>query len=129
MNRVLPASKKVSSGIVFFFEFLILRHHMKKSYNQIIADLFKSKSRGNIVALKVKGNERPVLTQVNEVKGNCIVILNPVSVYGAPIDDAVLHVEDIESLKVYNALYTDPVYVRIRELKNSIDQIRKSLEW
>jgi hypothetical protein len=69
---------------------------MRKSYNQIIADLFKSKSRGNIVALKVKGNERPLLTQVNEVKGNCIVILNPVSVYGAPINEAVLHVEDID---------------------------------
>lgn len=102
---------------------------MKKSYNQIIADLFKSKSRGNIIALKVKGNERPLLTQVNEVKGNRIVILNPVSIYGSPIDEAVLHLEDIESIKVYSALYTDPVYVRIRELKNNIDQIRKSLKW
>jgi hypothetical protein len=102
---------------------------MKKSYNQIIADLFRSKSRGNIVSLKVKGNDKQLLTTVNEVKGNCIVILNPVSVYGAPIDGAVFHVEDIESLKVYSALYSDPVYVRIRELKNNIDQIRKNLNW
>lgn len=102
---------------------------MKKSYNQIIADLFKSKSRGNIVSLKVKGSDKQLLTTVNEVKGNCIVILNPVSVYGAPIDEAVFHIEDIESLKVYSALYSDPVYVRIRELKNNIDQIRKNLNW
>jgi hypothetical protein len=102
---------------------------MKKPYNQIIADLFKSKSRGNIVALKVKGSDKQLLTAVNEVKGNCIVVLNPVSVYGSPIDDAIFHVEDIESIKVYNALYTDPVYVRIRELKNNIDQIRKNLMW
>jgi hypothetical protein len=102
---------------------------MKKPYNQIIADLFKSKSRGNIVALKVKGSEKQLLTSVNEVKGNCIVVLNPVSVYGSPIDTTVFHVEDIENLKVYSALYTDPVYVRIRELKNSIDQIRRNLNW
>src|SRR3954469_23261083 len=102
---------------------------MKKPYNQMIADLFRSKNRGQIVSLKVKGNDKQLLTTVNEVKGNCIVVLNPVSVYGSPISDAVLHVQDIESLKVYNALYADPVYVRIRELKNNIDQIRKKLTW
>jgi len=95
----------------------------------MIADLFKSKSRGNIVSLKVKGSDKQLLTTVNEVKGNSIVILNPVSVYGSPIDEAVFHIEDIESLKVYSALYSDPVYVRIRELKNNIDKIRRNLQW
>jgi hypothetical protein len=102
---------------------------MRKSYNQIIADLFKSKNRGNIVALKVKGSEKPVLTTVSEVKGNRIIFLNPISVYGSPLEESIFHVEDIESLKVYSALYTDPVYVRIRQLKNNIDDIRRSLRW
>lgn len=102
---------------------------MKTSYNQLIADLLKSKNRGNIIALKVKGNEKPVLTTVNEVKGNRIIVLNPVSVYGSQIDEAVLHLEDIESLRVYSSLYSDPVYVRIRQLKASIDEIRKNLQW
>jgi hypothetical protein len=100
---------------------------MKKSYNQIIADLFKSKSRGNVIALKIKGNEKPFLTSVDEVKGNRIIILNPISVYGTQLEECIFHVEDVESLRVYNALYTDPIYVRIRQLKNSIDDIRKSL--
>jgi hypothetical protein len=102
---------------------------MRKSYNQLIADLFKSKNRGNIVSLKVKGNDKLMLTSVNELKGNCIVILNPVSVYGAALEESIFHIEDIESVKVYNALYSDPIYVRIRQLKNNIDEIRRSLRW
>lgn len=102
---------------------------MKKSYDQIVSDLFRSKKKGNVVAVKIKGSDKPVLTSVNEVRGNTIVILNPISVYGTEIDESILHIEDIESLKVYSALYSDPVYVRIRELKNSIDEIRKSLRW
>lgn len=102
---------------------------MNKSYNQILADLFKSKSRGNVVALKVKGTEKPLLSTVSDVRANTIVVLNPISVYGSQLEESIFHVEDIESLKIYSALYTDPVYVRIRELKNSIDEIRRSLRW
>ena len=102
---------------------------MKASYNQIIADLQKSQNKGNIIALKIKGNEKPVLTAVSEVKANRIIMLNPVSVYGTQIEEAVLHVEDIESIRIYSSLYSDPVYVRIRQLKASIDEIRKNLRW
>lgn len=102
---------------------------MTKTYNQIISDLFRSKERGNVISLKVKGNDKALLAAVNEVKGNRILILNPISVYGAMLEESIFHIEDIENLKVYNALYTDPVYVRIRELKNNIDEIRRSLRW
>jgi hypothetical protein len=102
---------------------------MRKSYSQIISDLFKSKHRGSIVSLKVKGSDKQMLTTVNEVKGNTIIILNPVSVYGAALEESIFHIEDIESVKVYNALYADPVYVRIRKLKNNIDEIRRGLRW
>jgi hypothetical protein len=102
---------------------------MNKSYNQIISDLFKSKKRGNIIAVKLKGSEKPLLTAVNEVKGNRIVIVNPISLYGSQLEETIFHIEDIETLKVYSALYSDPIYVRIRELKNSIDEIRRSLTW
>jgi hypothetical protein len=99
---------------------------MKKNYEQLLTDLSKSKVAGNIVSLKLKGNEKMILTSVQEVQANRIVVLNPVSVYGTMLDENVLHIEDIENCRVYNARYHDPVYVRIRELKNSIDQIRKS---
>jgi hypothetical protein len=102
---------------------------MRLSYSQIIADLLKSKKRGNIVALKVKGTEKPMLTAVNDVKANRIVTINQVSVYGSQIDNYLFHIEDIESLKVYSALYMDPVYVRIRQLKSSIDEIKRSFRW
>lgn len=108
---------------------VILLPSMFKSYEKILSDLFKSKSSGNVIAVKVKGNEKTILTSVQEVKGNRIVVLNPVSVYGSQIDESVLHLEDIEMLRVYNARYTDPIYVRIRELKNNIDQIRRNLSW
>lgn len=99
---------------------------MKKSYEQILADLFKSKSSGNIISLRVKGIQTALLTAVEDVRANRIVVLNPVSVYGSRLEENVLHLEDIETSTVYSARYHDPVYVRIRELKNSIDQIRKS---
>jgi hypothetical protein len=102
---------------------------MRKNYNQVISDLFRSKSKGNIVSLKIKGTEKVLLTSVSEVKGNRIIVLNPVSVYGGALDENIFHVEDIETVKVYSALYHDPVYVRIRALKNSIDEIRRSLRW
>ena len=102
---------------------------MTNSYEKILKDLFRSKGLGNVVALKVKGNEKTVLTSVEDVKGNRIVVLNPISVYGMPIHESVLHLEDIESIRVYNARYTDPIYVRIRELKDNIDQIRRNLRW
>ena len=102
---------------------------MRKSYEQILVDLFKSKSTGNVICLKIKGTEKPVLTSVEDVKANRIIILNPVSVYGSPLEESVVHVEDVENCRVYSARYSDPIYVRIRELKNSIDQIRRSLRW
>ncbi|MBT1701682.1 hypothetical protein [Chryseosolibacter indicus] len=102
---------------------------MVKSYEKIISDLFRSKDKGNVISLKVKGIEKAILTCVNEVKANRIIVLNPVSVYGAPLEENVFHLEDIENLRVYSARYSDPVYVRIRELKNNIDEIRRSLRW
>lgn len=102
---------------------------MIKSYDRLIADLLKSKDKGNVICLKIKGIEKAILTSVQEVRANRIVFLNPISVYGAPLDESVFHLEDIESLRVYNARYTDPVYVRIRELKNNIDEIRRTLKW
>jgi hypothetical protein len=102
---------------------------MAKSYERILLDLFKSKNLGNIISLKIKGAEKALLTNVKEVKGNRIVVLNPISVYGAEIAENIFHVEDVEDCRVYNARYHDPVYVRIRELKNSIDQIRRNMNW
>jgi hypothetical protein len=100
-----------------------------KNYELILRDLFKSKSSGHVISLKVKGYSKTVLTAVEEVKANRIVVLNPVSVYGSALEEHILHLEDIETSRVYSARYYDPVYVRIRELKNSIDQIRKNFNF
>lgn len=102
---------------------------MKKSYEQILRDLFKSKNLGNIISVKVKGTDKKLLTSVKDVKPNRIVVLNPVSVYGVEINENVIHLEDVENCRVYNARYYDPIYVRIRQLKNSIDQIKRNLKW
>ena len=100
-----------------------------KNYELILRDLFKSKSSGNVISLKLKGYTKTVLTAVQEIKANRIVILNPVSVYGSTLEEHMFHLEDIENCRVYSARYHDPVYVRIRELKTSIDQIRKSFNF
>jgi hypothetical protein len=97
-----------------------------KNYELILRDLFKSKSTGNVISLKLKGYGKTLLAAVNEVKANRIVVLNPISVYGSEIEEPILHLEDIETCRVYNARYHDPVYVRIRELKQNIDRIRKN---
>lgn len=102
---------------------------MVKSYDKILRDLFKSISNGNIISLKLKGTEKNILTSVSEVRGNSIVILNPISVYGSRLEDVILHVEEIEHVRLYNARYTDPVYVRIREVRSRIDEIRRGLKW
>lgn len=107
----------------------ISQDQMIKSYEKILKDIFKSITNGNVVSLKVKGNEKNILTAIQEVRANSIIILNPISVYGSQIQDTVLHIEDIEHIRLYNARYTDPVYVRIRELKNNIDNIRRGLRW
>jgi hypothetical protein len=99
---------------------------MKKNYDQILGDLIKSQRTGNVISLRLKGNDKLILTSVEQVKGNRMVILNPVSVYGALLEESIVHLEDIENCHVYNSHYHDPVYVRIRELKNSIDQIKKN---
>lgn len=99
---------------------------MKKNYDQILADLVKSQRTGNVISLRVKGDNKIVLTSVLEVRANRIVVLNPVSVYGSMLEEHILHLEDIENCHVYNSHYHDPVYVRIRELKHSIDQIKKN---
>jgi hypothetical protein len=100
-----------------------------KCYDKILKDLFKSITHGNIVALKLKGVEKNVLTSVKEIRANSIVILNPITVYGSQLDYSVLFVEDIQDVRLYKARYSDPVYVRIRELKNNIDEIRRNLHW
>jgi hypothetical protein len=100
-----------------------------KNYEKIMSDLFKSKKTGNIISLKLKGCDRNILTFVQEVKTNRIVVLNPVTVYGSTLDECIFHLEDIENCRVYSSRYHDPIYVRIRELKKRIDQIRKSLNF
>ena len=99
-----------------------------KNYDLILKDLFKSKEIGSVISLKIKGNDKVVLGAVQDVKANRIVILNPISVYGTVIPENIFHVEDIENCRVYSSRYYDPVYVRIRELKNNIDKIRRSFD-
>jgi hypothetical protein len=100
---------------------------MKKSYEQILIDLFNSKRYENVICLKLKGAAKPILTSVSEVRANRIITLNPVTLYGSTLNENTIHVEDIENCHVYSTRYSDPVYVRIRALKNSIDNIRKGL--
>jgi hypothetical protein len=102
---------------------------MMKNYELILRDLFKSKSTGNVISLKLKGYSKKILTAVQDVKANRIVVLNPISVYGSQLEESIFHLEDIENSRVYSARYHDPIYVRIRELKNNIDQIRKNFNF
>ena len=101
---------------------------MVKNYEKILHALLKSFTNGNIISLKIKGSQKNLLTTVQEIRGNSLVILNPVSVYGSQLEDRVIHITEIDHLRIYAARYS-PVYVRIRELKNNIDTIKKSMTW
>lgn len=90
-------------------------------------DIVISARTGCVVKLKLKDIANPVITAVESVSNNTIV-LKPTCLYGYPLKKRTVTLSDIEQVKRYKTYFDHPLFERIRFIKNNISSVRTNLE-
>jgi hypothetical protein len=88
--------------------------------------LLFSKETGRVVAIRLKRKMKPLITAVEELTGS-EVIVKPTTFYGHNIPDPNIALSEIVSVRCLNCNFEDPMFVRLRYLRYSIQKIRSSL--
>lgn len=109
-----------TDGTVFFNRCLM------EDGGEILKDIIISAETGCVVKLKLKEFVNPVITAVESVSGNTI-ILKPTCLYGYPLKKRNVRLSDIEQIKRYRTYFNHPLFERIRFIKSNISSVRKNL--
>jgi len=94
---------------------------------EMMKDMVVSAETGCVVKLKLKDITNPVITAVESINDNAIV-LKPTCLYGYPLKKRNITLADIEHVKRYKTYFNHPLFERIRFVKNNISSVRKNLE-
>lgn len=93
----------------------------------MLKDIQLSAETGCVVKLKLKDFPNPVITAVERVADDAIV-LKPTCLYGYPLDKRNITLPEIEDLKRYNTYFHHPLFERMRFIKNNISAVRKNFK-
>jgi hypothetical protein len=88
-----------------------------------ITDIINESQRtGMAVSLKLFGRDPFATTVIRIVdKGDIkMAEISPVTLYGKPVNETIIHIHEIEKVAPLFVLFNDPVYVRLREVKKII---------
>lgn len=107
-------------GTIFFCHLLSMEHEKHLSLLQ------ESLSSGRVLMINLKGAKRKIFTAVNSIYDNYFVIKGR-DVYGQPMHQVLIPFSDIESIRRARGRYGDPVYVKVREIKDNVLQIRERM--
>ncbi len=94
---------------------------------EILKDILISAETGCVVKLKVKDIANPVITAVENVSDETVV-LKPTCLYGYPLIKRNVRLSDIEYVKRYKTYFNHPLFERMRFIKNNISSVRRNLE-
>jgi hypothetical protein len=104
---------------------------MKIDYVDILRELLFSKTKGNALGIRIKGNDKIVVTAVEDVISTDIgkqIVLKSECIYGADIPQKVVNLKDIEGVVRLRIMFEDPFYARLRQIKNNIKRIKTNLD-
>lgn len=98
-----------------------------QSKKEILKDLLLSAGTGRVLKLTLKNVPNPVITAVDKITRNKIV-LKPTCLYGYPLERRTISLLEIEAVRRYKAQFDNPLFERLRFLKNNVSQIRNNIK-
>ncbi|MBT1703474.1 hypothetical protein [Chryseosolibacter indicus] len=98
---------------------------VKRDRNEILQELFESKEKTNVLGFYLKGEHKLITTAVVDIGfsevSEPVIQLRECDLHGYPLFKSQIPLSEIDGVIRFNTLYNDPVYVRIREMKNRIN--------
>lgn len=116
------ARKRYAAAMVRFFR----PSCIMKATKAILRDILVSLDTGCVVKLKLKDTLNPVITAVDQVSNESI-LLKPTCLYGYPLKKRTISLMDIEKCRRYKTRFDHPMFARLRFVRNNFSQMRKAI--
>jgi len=97
-----------------------------KSKKEIFHDILASAQTNCVLKLKLRNAPNPVITAVDKIGKNRIT-LKPTCLYGYKIKKRQITLLEIESVTRYKASFNNPIFEKIRFIKNNLAEIRRNI--
>jgi hypothetical protein len=98
-----------------------------KTKKELFRDILLSANTNCVLKIKLKNAENPIITAVDKVLKNKI-ILKPTCLYGYKLKKRTISLLEIESIIRYHACFNQPLFVKLRYIKNHISDMRNNRE-
>jgi hypothetical protein len=92
----------------------------------MLKELRNSEKTGRVVRIRLRKKRKVLVTAVQEVNSRVITV-KAFTLYGRTIPNRTILMEEIESVRSFNSHFDDPMFVKLRDLKNSIRKIRAAV--
>lgn len=96
-----------------------------KTAKEILQDILISAETKCVLKIKLKGVENPVITAVERVGKNRI-ILKLTCLYGYTLEKRSISLTDIEAVTRYKTRFNHPLFEKLRFIRNNISDIRRN---
>ena len=97
-----------------------------KSKKEVFKDILISAQTSCVLKIKLVNQENPFITAVDHISKNKIV-LKPTCLYGYKLRKRNITLLEIESVKRYKTRFDNPLFEKLRFVRNNISAIRKDL--
>jgi hypothetical protein len=97
---------------------------MNSTIEKILMDSFAT---GVAIGIKLKNNTSLIATAVtfyDPLQVNKWIEIKPFTLYGYPVKETTIEIKQIESAMFFSVYYDDPLYVRLRQLRSKILEIK-----
>lgn len=98
-----------------------------KTTNEILKEILVSAKTSCVLKIKLRNEKNPVITAVEKVLKNKI-ILRPTCLYGYEIKTRTITLTDIQTVIRYKTNFDNPLFAKLRFIKNNIGVIRNDFE-
>lgn len=89
-------------------------------------DLRVSAETGCVLKFNLRDEKNPVITAVEKVFKSRI-LLKPTCLYGYPLRKRSISLQDIEAITRYKTSFDNPLFQKLRFVRNNIVAIRKNI--
>lgn len=98
-----------------------------KSKKLIFKDLLFSAETNCVLKIKLQNVPNPIITAVEKVeKGK--IILKPTCLYGYTLRERTVHLHEIEGVIRYKTNFDNPIFVKLRFIKDNISAMRHNFD-
>jgi hypothetical protein len=98
-----------------------------KSKKEIFTDILISAETGCVLKIKLRNEPTPVITAVEKVQKNKI-ILKPTCLYGYRLKKRTITLLEVEGVTRYKAHFDNPLFEKLRYIKNNISAIKQNFQ-